>query len=108
MGYVYLISAYHMNPCGYFKVGVTCCDSYKPRLQQIQSCSPFYIMPISIVTDSEPYELERKILDKFKSGRIRGEWFSMPECDGFNEKCRKFERVVSKFMKRHCDGEVVV
>jgi hypothetical protein len=107
-GYVYFISAYHMKACGYFKIGITNCKSYKPRMQQIQSCNPFYIIESCVVTHSKPYELEQAILKKFKEYRVRGEWFIViPDRDD-SLTISEFEERVVKYMKKHSDGEVVV
>ena len=113
-GFVYFISAYHMVPCGYFKVGITNTKSYKPRLNQIQSNSPFAITAITVVKHSSPIELEQLVLDRFKRYRIRGEWFCITpmHIHGYDKKIVKasriFERKVASFIKRHCDGEVIL
>ena len=101
---VYLVGAYHMAPCGYYKIGIS--SQYKSRINQIQSCSPFAILTISVVEHSNPYELEQKILDVFSSFRIRGEWFCMYGSN-IKEESEEFEKAVAAFMKENCDGRVI-
>jgi hypothetical protein len=113
-GLVYFISAYHMLPCGYFKVGITRCESHKTRIRQIQSNSPFYIVTSCVVEDDNPEELEQAILHEFRRYRIRGEWFAViPHYHHEYDKdtviaSRKFELDVIGYMKKNCSGDVVV
>ena len=101
---VYLIGAFHMVQCGYYKVGIS--NQYKNRINQIQSCSPFAILEISVVEHSKPYELEQMILSEFSSFRIRGEWFCM-RGKLIKEESEAFEKAVKNFMESHCDGMVI-
>ena len=113
-GYVYFVSAMHMIACGYFKVGITNNTSYKPRISQIQSNSPFLICIARVVTHSVPENLERMVLEEFKQHRIRGEWFAptMFSCANLdetdNQRYARFESDVLRFMAENCDGEVIV
>lgn len=112
-GFVYFVSAYHMVPCGYFKVGITRKTSFKPRIHQIQCNSPFCVVTCCVVRHSDPEGLESLILDRFKRYRIRGEWFALTpmHIHGFDENVvrasRIFEKKVSRVMKRCCDMGVV-
>ena len=108
-GFVYFVSAYHMNPCGYFKVGVTCLDSYKPRICQLQSASPMHLMVVCIVTDSNPYRLENLFLEEFRRYRIRGEWLSVSENpkQGLYELSHEIETAGRSFLCSSCDGEII-
>lgn len=105
--YVYLISAYHMIPCGYLKIGIT--QNFKARKAQIQSCSPFEIIVECVVEAEFPYELEQRILDEFKQHRIRGEWFSVYshiDDDDVVKKTYLLIKEIKKFMVRNSDGRI--
>lgn len=70
--YVYLISAEGYGPFGFLKVGVSC--DYASRIKHIQNHTPFPVCTIVVVMDSDPLSLESKVLNEFKTHRIRGEW----------------------------------
>jgi len=95
--YVYLLSAYHMKPCGYLKIGIT--QDFKARKAQIQSSSPFYIITECVVESDDPYLLEQNILSKFKQHRIRGEWFSVYSHIGDDDVVKKTYLLIKKIKK---------
>lgn len=110
-GFVYLVGAYHMSPCGFFKIGVTQQESFRGRIKQIQSSSPFNILPIKVVKHTDCYWLESEILERFKEYRIRGEWFSVASHYCFGSRYNSnivsastdFQKNVSDFMVNQCD-----
>lgn len=100
--YVYLISTYHMNPCGYLKIGIT--QDFNSRRSQLQSGSPFLIINECLVETDNPFQLEQNILFKFKQYRIRGEWFSIySHCDSDDvvKKTYLLIKKIKKFMVRN-------
>ena len=111
-GYVYLVSTSPENNIKYFKIGLTKKDSYKPRIQQIQSNNPSKIKTLMVVIHSDPEELEYLVLNKFKQFRIRGEWFmAMKDYDEGEELkpiyvSNTLGREISEFLKRNNDGGV--
>jgi hypothetical protein len=95
--YVYLLSAYHMIPCGYLKIGIT--QNFKNRASQIQSSSPFYIITECVVESEDPFSLEQDILSEFKQYRIRGEWFSVYSRIGDDDVVKKSYLLTKKIKK---------
>ena len=103
---VYFVGGWHMNPVGYYKVGISA--NVKIRIHQIQTHSPFLILPIVVVKHKNAAWLEQAVLDEFKSNRIRGEWFYVL-CESkkkVNETTGIFCDSVKKFMLENGGKEV--
>ena len=107
--YVYLIAGFGYSHEGVFKIGIT--SNYKQRLAQIRQGVPFDVLLVCVVAVDDPQELEQRLLAKFQSYNIRGEWLVSYRADvdfqtctyreaaiAVGEKSKKLEREIVDYM----------
>jgi len=70
-GFVYLIKADN----GVYKIGVA--TNVKNRLDRLDIVLPYALETIHTIQTDDMYSLELKLHRKFKSKRIKGEWFNL-------------------------------
>lgn len=69
---------YLLESAGYYKIGVTLDTSIEKRIRALQTGNPNIITLVAKTgTIDNAYNIEKLLHEKFKSNRVRGEWFTL-------------------------------
>ncbi len=96
--YIYLLSSSSYGENGFFKVGVTC--NYKNRLSQINNNTPFPISLVLVTEHKTPLLIEHMVLEKFKSYRLKGEWFYVKSSHKIDSSTCSYKEYMSDFVEQ--------
>lgn len=73
---------YLLHSNGHYKIGVTLDTSVNGRISHLQIGNPYTIELVAKTgTIPNAYEVEKALHQKYKSNRVRGEWFTLSESE---------------------------
>jgi predicted GIY-YIG superfamily endonuclease len=90
MNYIYLIEN-EISDSKVYKIGYT--NNLKKRLTELNTGNPGKLSLLKYFETKIPTKLEKVLHNRYKSKKIKGEWFELDDTDisSFNEICRKYE-----------------